>query len=135
VNREAVLGAIAALRNGLSWHCENKIDDLWEAYVAIVASERFKRSPPTERLNMLHESVVSTTYSSEYKRRITALLIQHERKQDRTSGTVTGKLQKLTGMSSASAKDVAPTASAWLRFVEIWGLGGLLMPGPGHKRA
>lgn len=136
MNREAVLGAIAALRDGLSWHCKNRIEDLWAAYDAVVTSERFKCSPPTERLNMLHESAIATAYSSEYKRRITALLIQHERKQDRTSTskTVTGNLQMLTGMSSANAKDVAPTASAWLRFVEVWGLGGLLMPGPGHKR-
>jgi hypothetical protein len=136
VSRETVLGAIAALRDGLSWHCENSIEGLWLAYDAVVASERFKCSLPAERLNMLHESVILTAYSTEYKRRITALLIQHERKQDRTSTgeTATEKLQRLTGMSSANAKDVAPTAAGWLRFVEVWGLGGLLMPGPGHKR-
>jgi len=136
VSRETVLGAIAALRDGLSWHSENSVESLWLDYDVVVASERFKCSPPTERLNMLHESVISTSYASEYKRRITALLIQHERKQDRTSTgeTTTGKLQRLTGMSSANAKDVAPTASGWLRFMEVWGLGGLLMPGPGHKR-
>jgi hypothetical protein len=140
VNREAILGAVAALRDGCSWNAENKIEDLWAAEDSVITSVRFKQSSPEERLTMLHESSISSAYWSEYKRRITALLIQHERKQTRksTSNAATEQIHRLKKLSVkplANTKGVLLTASAWLRFVEVWGLGGLVMPGPGHQRA
>lgn len=140
VDREAVLGAVAALRDGLSWNVKNKIEDLWAAEESVITSDRFKRSSPAERLTMLYESSISTAYWSEYKRRITALLIQHERKQDckSKSNAATEKAQRLrtlAGRSLANAKCLSLTANAWLRFVGVWGLGGLVMPGPGQQRA
>jgi transposase len=132
VNREAILGAVAALRDGCSWNAENKIEDLWAAEDSVITSVRFKQSSPEERL--------TSAYWSEYKRRITALLIQHERKQTRksTSNAATEQIHRLKKLSVkplANTKGVLLTASAWLRFVEVWGLGGLVMPGPGHQRA
>lgn len=140
VDREAVLGAVAALRNGLSWNVKNNIEDLWAAEDSVITSDRFKRSSPAERLTMLYESSISTAYWSEYKRRVTALLIHHEGKQGRksTSNAATEKARKLktlAGRSLADAKCLSLTANAWLRFVGVWGLGGLVMPGPGQQRA
>jgi hypothetical protein len=143
VSSELVLGAVAALLSGVSWieDKNNKIEDLWAAEEFAITSERFKLSSPVERLAILHNSSVSTAFSSEYKRRITALLIQHELKQNRKSASnaATGQVRKLRKLSKKSPMNdqaVSLCANSWLRFVEAgWGLGGLVLPGPGHHGA
>lgn len=142
VNDGLVLGAMTALSSGLSWRedKDNKIEDLWAAEESAITSTRFKRSSPVERLAILHDSSISTAYSSEYKRRITALLIHHELKQNRKSASdaATRQLQRLSELSrkpSANIKAVSACANSWLKFVEAWGLGGLVLPGPEHQSA
>lgn len=138
VNREAVLGGIAALREGYVWNCKNKVETLWaNKDESFTTSEQFKRSSPIERLGLLHTHATSSAHVNECRRRITALFIHHECKQ---KGVSTGKkaaedLARMTGLPFTSAKDVDPTAQSWLRFMEVWGLGGLVIPGYGHKAA
>lgn len=140
VSRTAVLGALAALREGYSWNVDNKVQDLWAECSSLFASKRFKQSSPTERLSILHEDSNSSACSSEYKRRITALLIQHERQQKRTNKSDRAKekardVAEHKKKSRANITDAMQTARAWSRFIEVWGLGGLVMPGPGYKQA
>jgi hypothetical protein len=142
VSAELVLGAMTALRSGLSWNKDkdNKIEDLWAAEESAMTSTQFKCCSFLDRLAILHDSSISTAFSSEYKRRITALLILHEHKQNHgsTSDTTTRQLQRLNKLSrkpSSDIRTISKCAHSWLRFVEAWGFGGLVLPGPGHQGA
>lgn len=132
VDRTTVHGAVTALRAGLLW---SGMDRLWAADQSVTASARFSDSPPIRRLGMLHELALSSGHAVECRRRITALLIHHECKQKRIPMVKKSmnELSKVAGISLENANDIIPTARAWLRFIKIWGLGGLAMPGPGHK--
>lgn len=138
VDRESVLGVIAAIRDGHAWNEDNAIGRLWAgAKDSITTTEAFKASTPVRRLAMLHGDAISSAHLGECKRKFTALLIHHECKQRNVAvgKKATETFEKLTGLPLTSATSMNQTACAWLKFVEVWGLGGLVLAGPGHRSA
>jgi hypothetical protein len=141
VSCDLALGAFTAILSGLTWHKTNKIEDLWaKGESDIITSERFKCSSPLERLAILYDSSVSDAFWNEFKRRILALLIQHDHKQPHKSASIgaTGRVQgleKLFRKVPANANAVSKCANSWIRWIEVWGFGGLVLPGPGHQGA
>lgn len=138
VEPAVVRGAIKALREGHVWNCENNIEDLWAGDNPILISDDFKRSSPMRRLGMLHADAISSVHSNECKRRITALLIHDGHKQaasivEDSNELPAAELAQLIGLPAVSAKNAISTARGWLRFIGAWGLGGLVLPGPGHR--
>lgn len=141
--------AITALRIGYEWNCENNIEDLWVSKDPVASNEPPKDVSPLRRLTRLYSSVVSSEHSNEVRRRIIALLIHHECRENRIStrrvkaarkgkGTEEGKEWDLkyaekTGLSFDHAIKVNYTAYAWIKFIRAWGIGGLVMPGPGQR--
>jgi hypothetical protein len=121
VNETFVQGAVEQILSGYLWHIDekNKIGDLW-AEESIITSEQFKDRSHSEHLVILYNLSVSSVFSNEFKRRILVLLMNHERKQIRTS---------------ASDRAISDSANGWLRWIECWGFGGLLLPGPGYQSA
>jgi hypothetical protein len=142
VSTEKVLGAVAALRSGLEWwkKTEDKIEDLWAVAESAITTTQFKHSSPVGRLAILHNSSVSEAFWSEFKRRMSALLFQHLRKQNHKNARNGARRQvqrpeMLCKKLPVNAEAMSACANSWLKFVEVWGLGGLILPGPRHQRS
>jgi hypothetical protein len=138
VDRASVLGVVTEIRDGYAWNEGNAIGHLWEsAKDSITATEAFEASTPVRRLAMLHEDAISSAHLGECKRRLTALLIHHECKQRNVAvgEKATETFERLTGLPLKSATSMDQTACAWLKFIEGWGFGGLVLAGAGHRSA
>lgn len=141
--------AITALRIGYEWNCENNIEDLWISKDPVTSNEPPEDVAPLRRLTRLYNSVLSSEHSNEVRRRIIALLIHHECRENRISTRRVKAARKgtkieegkewnlryaeITGMCFDHAIKVNYTAYAWIKFIRAWGIGGLVMPGAGQR--
>jgi hypothetical protein len=138
-----------SLRNGHQWNTTNDISKLWISKDPVNADGLPGDISQLQRLARLHEGVLSTEHSNEVKRRLTALLIHHECKENgipikklKTKGkrkevkerkSWDSDLAKPTGLSFATATDALNTSYAWIKFTKAWGLGGLVIPPPDDR--
>lgn len=132
VDPVTVEGAIAALFAGQEWHHGNVISDLWSSEDK---AELTQSTTPIQRLTMLYNNVSSSAHSVAFKRRILISLWLHECKQNRIkiNRGESKEVEEKTGLSFGKAAVVDKAARGWLRFIEAWGIGGLVMPGAGHS--
>lgn len=130
-----VRGALAALHDGYAWNCDNDIASLWTLDDSAIPPVIFEGGSPLPRLAVLYKRTLASAHSGEYKRRILALLIHHECRKSGIPMSNEGseELEKLAELSFQSTNDLRLTAQSWLRVINSWGMGGLMMPGPGQR--
>jgi hypothetical protein len=136
VDCAVVRGALAALRDGYAWICNNDIGDLWKTDDSATLTGSSEGSSPIQRLAESYKRTLATLHSGEYRRRILALLMHHECRKSgiHVSNEGNKELEKLIGFSFQSISDFRNTAQSWLRVINSWGMGGLMMLGPSHRR-
>lgn len=137
VDSSVVRSALEALHDGYAWICDHEIGELWTSDDLVISPEPYEGNSPLQRLAISFQKTFATVRFGEYKRRILALLMHHECRKNGICISKEGdkELENLIGFPFRGIYDFRSTAQAWLRVINSWGLGGLMMPGLGGRSA
>jgi len=135
VDCELVRGALAALREGYAWTRDKDLGDLWRSDDSATPTGSSEGGSPIQRLAISYKKTFTTLRSGEYRRVILALLMHHECRKSGIQVSREGntELEKLTGFPFQSIGDFRCAAQSWLRVINSWGMGGLMLLGPSHR--
>ena len=136
VDCELVRGALAALREGYAWTCDNDLSDLWRFDDSAAPTGSSEGGSPIQRLAISYKKTLASLHSCEYRRVILALLMHHECRKSgiQVSSEGNKELEKLIGFPFQSISDFRCAAQSWMRVIKSWGMGGLMLLGPSHRR-